>query len=245
MSAFSGRTGDAPPVVVGHRGGRGEGWPAENTIEAFAQAQKEGAAAIELDVRTCATGEVVVLHDADLTRMTNGTDARKVAQVPLRELVRLTLKDGARIPTLAEVLEWASTRLAVNVELKRDVADMLTLARVAARTIREGRADVLISSFDPLLLQAVRALAPRVPRAFLTLPRARPVVPPLGIHAVHLEREQATGAWVLAQKERGLKVGVWTVNDPVEAKDLAFLGVDWLITDAPGSIVRGLRMPDV
>ena len=48
------------PIGVGHRGGRGEGWPAENTMGAFAQAFAQGARAIELDVRTCAGGEIVV-----------------------------------------------------------------------------------------------------------------------------------------------------------------------------------------
>ena len=245
MTAFGGRRGDAPPLIVGHRGGRGEGWPAENTLEAFAKAAREGAGAIELDVRVCATGEVVVFHDVDLTRMTAGIDTRRVAQVPLRELVRIALPGDLRVPTLAEVLAWASTEVAVNVELKRDVPDMLALVRTAARTLREGRADVLISSFDPLLLQAARALAPRVPRAFLTLPRARPIVPPLGLHAVHFERDQATAANVLAQRDAGLKVGVWTVNDPEGARDLAFLGVDWLITDAPGAIGDALRAPEL
>ena len=51
------------PLVVGHRGGRGAGWPRENTIAAFEQARAQGARAIELDVRTC-DREVIVLHDA-------------------------------------------------------------------------------------------------------------------------------------------------------------------------------------
>lgn len=234
MSAFAGKSGKI--VVVGHRGGRGEGWPAENTLESFARAVERGADAIELDVRTCATGEAVVFHDVDLGRMTRGEDTRKVAQLTMRDLVRVRLVGGMRVPLLAEVLEWASTRCAVNVELKRDVPSRTALARAAAKHIREARADVLLSSFDPLLLTSMRALAPRTPRAYLTIPDARPVFPPLGLHAVHYGRQQATAENVQLAKQRKLKVGVWTINEEDEAKNLSKLGVDWLITDDPAKL---------
>ncbi len=241
MSAFSRKTLGSPPLVVGHRGGQGEGWPTENTLDAFAQAVSEGARAIELDVRVCAGGDVVVFHDADLTRLTAGKDTRKVAQVPLRELVRIPLAGDRRVATLAEVLTWAQDRVAVNVELKRDVPDIIALARAAARAIREGRADVLISSFEPQLLDAMRALIPRVPRAFLIMPRQRPKASPAGIAAVHLERQEATPAAISAHHAANQSVGVWTVNDAAEAKELALLGVDWIITDGPGRIATALH----
>jgi glycerophosphoryl diester phosphodiesterase len=227
-------------VVVGHRGGRGEGWPTENTLEAFGRAVSEGAHAIELDVRTCATGEAVVFHDADLGRVTRGENVRKVADLPMKEVVRVRLVGGARIPTLAEVLDWASTRCAINVELKRDVPSRTTLARAVAKATREARADVLFSSFDPYLLTTMRALSPRTPRAYLPIPDARPVFPPLGLFAVHYGRQQASSENVALAKQRKLKVGVWTVNDPEEAITLARLGVDWLITDGPGVVRAAL-----
>ena len=240
MSRFEG--GAARPVVLGHRGGRGEGWPAENTLEAFARAVTEGADGVELDVRTCASGEAVVFHDADLGRMTRGEDTRAVAKVTMRDLVRVRLTGGLRVPTLAEVLDWAKSRCAVNVELKRDVPSRTTLARAVGQQVREARADVLLSSFDPYLLTTMRALAPRTPRAYLTLPDARPVFPPLGLRAVHYARKQATAENIALAKERGLAVGVWTVNEDEEARNLARLGVSWLISDAP-AVVRAALGP--
>ena len=243
MSAFAGRGEGGKVLVVAHRGGRGEGWPAENTLESFARGVDEGAGAIELDVRTCATGEAVVFHDVDLARMTRGEDTRKVAQVTMRELVRVRVVGGARIPTLAETLDWAKARCAVNVELKRDVPSRTTLARAVGKNIREARADVLVSSFDPYLLTTMRALAPRTLRAYLTIPDARPVFPPLGLHAVHYGRQQATAENVALAKQRKLAVGVWTIDEEDEAKNLARLGVDWLITDAPGVLKKALASP--
>jgi glycerophosphoryl diester phosphodiesterase len=40
---------------------------------------------------------------------------------------------------------------------------------------------------------------------------------------------------------KGLRVGVWTVNDPREAVDLVALGAASIITDRPGDILTALR----
>jgi glycerophosphoryl diester phosphodiesterase len=247
--------GGAGALVVGHRGGRGEGWPPENTMAAFARAASEGALAIELDVRTCAGGDLVVFHDADLSRMTGGDDRRLVSELTLGQLGQLRLgAERERIPTLADVLHWARGRVAVNVEAKRDVADRVVLARAIARALRAHAAEVLLSSFDPLVLTALLALAPRIPRAWLTHDGQRryarawvPMALRAPIDAVHLERTQAAPELIDRFKRNGLAVGVWTVNDPSEARDLVRLGVDWIITDQPRAVheaIRGMNHED-
>jgi glycerophosphoryl diester phosphodiesterase len=232
-------------VVVGHRGGRGESWPTENTIAAFARAHAEGAKAIELDVRTCTGNHVVVMHDVDLARVTDGSDRRVVARLTLGELGRVAMgASRERIPTLDDVLGWAQGRLAVNVEAKHDVPDRLALARSVARALaRHPQVEVLLSSFDPTLLAMLAAATPRTPRAWLTHegqrawePVWRRLAERAPIDAVHLERTQASPETIARVQRAGKRVGVWTVNDPNEARDLAALGVDWLITDDPGSL---------
>jgi len=216
----------AVPLVVGHRGGRGEGWPRENTIAAFEQARAQGARAIELDVRTC-DGEVVVLHDAP-----------RVGQGQL----------DPEVPTLAEALTWARERdVAVNVEMKHDVPDRVRLARATVRIVTSSRADVLLSSFDPMLLAIAGIAAPRLPRALLVhsaqavwadLLQER-IGPPL-VQALHLERTQTDPRAVRRYLRRGLRVGVWTVNDLREAADLVALGVATIITDRAGDLLSSL-----
>ena len=216
----------AGALVVGHRGGRGEGWPRENTLAAFERARAEGARAIELDVRTCGTGEVVVLHDP------TGSS--------LAELRALG------VPTLAEALAGACENdVAVNVELKHDVPNRLVLVERVRRVLRPSRADVLLSSFDPLLLAAAAVALPATRRALLTSRAQRPQVPSAiatspFVHALHLERTQTNPATIGRYRRRGLRVGVWTVNDPREAADLVALGVETLITDAPGVLLEAL-----
>jgi glycerophosphoryl diester phosphodiesterase len=223
--------GDPAPaaraLVVGHRGGRGEGWPRENTIAAFERARAEGARAVELDVRTHA-GRVIVLHDAT-----------RASPAELRAM---------QVPTLDEALAWARERdVAVNVELKHDVPSRAALARAAARIVRASEADVLFSSFDPLLVAAAGALAPRVPRALLFHARQarwadalRAAMRPGFASTIHLERTQTEPRAIARARARGLRVGVWTVNDPDEAADLVALGVETIITDAPGRVLAAL-----
>jgi glycerophosphoryl diester phosphodiesterase len=238
-----------PLLVVGHRGGRGPGWPAENTLEAFERAREQGVLAIELDVRTSSDGAAMVFHDRDLSRMTGARDPRRVEDVPQAALRSIDLGEGARIPALGEVLAWARERdVAVNVELKYDVPDRLSLSRAALGAIQSIGADVIVSSFDPILLAMSAALAPRRPRALLTHAEqarwadvlqavsARPAV-----QAIHLERVQANERTVRRYARRGLRVGVWTVNDPAEAAALARWGAKSIITDRPGAVREVIR----
>jgi glycerophosphoryl diester phosphodiesterase len=85
-------------LILGHRGGRGEGWPAESSLEAFQRAKDERADGVELDVRLCASGEPVLVHDATLTRITNSRDTRPVHAVRRSDLPKL--EGGLSIPDL-------------------------------------------------------------------------------------------------------------------------------------------------
>jgi len=53
-------------------------------MEAFDRAVQLGVHFVELDVRTCASGELVVIHDADLQRLA-GSSAR-VSELSLLDL---------------------------------------------------------------------------------------------------------------------------------------------------------------
>ncbi len=239
------------PLVVGHRGGRGDGWPAENSLGAFEKAHKQGARAIELDVRTCAGGDVVVFHDETLERSTGGRDARLVSQVRWEELRRIDLAGGGSVPALTEVLAWARARgVAVNVEMKHDVPHRLDLARATTAAIRASGADVLLSTFDPLLLAMAGVAERSVPRALLThatqgrwADSLQETVRPPFVRALHIERTQAEADGLARYRRRGLRVGVWTVNDPDEARELVRLGASSIITDRPGDLLRALDPP--
>ena len=244
-------------VVLGHRGGRGEGWPAENTLEAFSRAIDEGADGIELDVRLTSDGVAVVFHDTTLARATEGRDVRAVDRVAYAALP--TIGGGLRIPRLVEVLDAMRGRI-VNVEIKADVAPMSMLGNVpdrmllvqkAAAAVKEARhSEVVFSSFDPLSVLALVALAPKVERAILVgmkTPRAGTALPlalRYAIVAAHLDESLVTPARAERLLRSKLRLAAWTVNDPARAAELARLGASWIITDAPGLVGAALRPCD-
>src|SRR5262245_38563325 len=107
------RSGERPRVF-GHRGAMG--YAPENTFASFERA-------VEIDVHLTADGEVVVIHDHDLSRTTDGEGI--VGEKTLAQLKSLDAGKwfgdellGQRIPTLGEVLEWAQGRCVLDVEIK-------------------------------------------------------------------------------------------------------------------------------
>lgn len=238
------------PLVLGHRGASAEA--PENTLPAFRLALAQGADGIELDVWRCATGEVVVVHDEELSRL-SGTPLR-VPDSPLAALRALDVGAwkgerfrGERIPLLAEVLE-ALPGAIVNVELKSRGGRDLALATAAADVIERAGAGsrVVVSSFDWRLLAAFRLASPDVAsgllfeetyawriRTYLGIRALRPA-------AVHPERALATDARIRGWAARGLAVNVWTVDEPAEASRLARAGAAALITNVPARVRAAL-----
>ena len=225
------------PLLLGHRGSRTRA--TENTLEAIEIAAAAGADGIEVDVRTCQSGELVVFHDPTVERLGDGVDRRAIADMPLSEICDLKLAAGARVPSLAQVLDCCRHhRLAVNVEMKSDVPSRRAVALATARALTDGDpgVTVVVSSFDPFMLGALRLLAPEVPTALLIGDSYRPLnrlARAMGSAAIHPERGFVSPQRLRRWKRQGLRVVVWTVNQPAEAFRLLSLGVDGIISDDP------------
>jgi len=137
----TGRIAPPPPPARGigaHRGASAT--HPENTLAAFREAVRLGAAMVELDLRRSADGQVVVMHDRTVDRTTNGKG--KVSKLKLARLRRLDAGRhrgdgfaGERIPTLAEVLDWAPPGVWLNLQIKGHATFLATDAarQVAAR----------------------------------------------------------------------------------------------------------------
>ncbi len=242
------RAAGAPPLVFGHRGVRGP--LPENTLAAFARAADEGADGIELDVRLSGSGDVIVLHDPDLSRVTDARDARLANELAWAELTRVDV-GGERIPKLADVLSLARDRgLLVNVELKHDEPRKTELVRGVKRVLAAsvlGLDRVILSTFHPKLALLCQAFLPGVGRAFICHYGQRSRRPfavgrALRAHAIHPEHTLLTPASAAACRRAGLALSSWTINDEAVARELASLGVDSLITDRPGAIRRALGL---
>ncbi len=154
--------------VIAHRGA--SGYAPENTRAAFERAIEMGADAIETDVRLSADGELVLMHDATVTRTTDGRGP--VADHTLAELRALDAGSwysdafaGERVPTLAELIEDVAPRIPVVLEIKDQAATAMTVEAIRAAGI-EGRVEVT-SFLWPAVVEAKR-LAPGLIVGFLT-----------------------------------------------------------------------------
>lgn len=202
----------------------------ENTLAAFQEAVAAGFPCIEMDLRLTHDGQVVVLHDAGIDRTTDGNG--RVADFTLDELAGYDTGSGP-IPSLDSVLRGLQKAPVLwNLEVKAKHAVEPTLELVEAHGL-EDRA--LVSAMDPRQLRAAKKRHPDVPRGLIVL---GPVdgddldaADAAGCTWLNLDHDFVTPETVVAVRERGFRIGVWTVNEPERAQELAGHGVDCVITD--------------
>ncbi len=222
-----------PPtfLCIGHRGARGH--EPENTLRSVRRALELGAHGIEIDV-WFADGELVVIHDAKLDRTTNGRGY--VSQKTFAQLRALDAGQGERIPTLREVFETVDRRAFIHIELKGRRTAGPVGALIAEFVEQRGWRceDFVVSSFHRAELRAMSD--PRIPIALLL---ARPT----RLYALSARRVRAsavnpalrfvTQRFVEDAHRRGLRVFVYTVNDPADLARMRAWGVDGVFTDFP------------
>jgi glycerophosphoryl diester phosphodiesterase len=153
-------------LVVGHRGSPDRA--PENTMASFEAALAIGVDAIELDVHMSRDGHLVVIHDQNLGRTTNGEGL-----VHEQTLVELRALDaGQRIPTFEEVLVRIGQHVPLQVEIK-GATDGVTEATIAMLRAHGQLDRSMITSFHLDRLPLVRSLAPSVQIGALVWGRAR------------------------------------------------------------------------
>jgi glycerophosphoryl diester phosphodiesterase len=220
-------------LLIAHR--LGAAWGPENTLQAFDAARRAGLRAFECDVKLSADGVPFLLHDDDLQR-TTGERGRASAQ-HWRAL-------ASRVPTLQALAAAAAPHaLTVNLEIKPDAdagsarqADWgRRIAGAAARLWAQAAQPPLLSSFSLPALQAAAQAAPQLPRAWLCaeLPSYwREAAQALRLEGVHLCAAREQGAAIAALRAQGLRVRLYTVNDPAAVAHWRTAGADAVFTDA-------------
>src|SRR3954471_3606765 len=212
---------------IGHRGAPRR--YLENTTPSFAEAVRQGADAIELDVHVTTDGLPVVHHDPVLSaRVTPASFIRKpIASINGAAISSIDLGAGSRIPTLAEVLEVMRGRKAY-VEVKE--GDIQAVADV----IDASGTTCAVHSFDHDAIASARRLAPHIPRGVLfdEWPRsAASIVERTAARDVWPKNSLVTPARIKELRGMGCRVIVWTVNDSQRIRELMEWGVDGICTD--------------
>jgi len=251
------RVDEGWPTNFAHRGASLRA--PENTLEAFRLAARGGAGGLELDVHMTSDGRVVVIHDDSMDRTTNGTGL--VRRMTFHEVQSLDVGyrftpdggttypyrgRGVRVPELGEVLrEFPGHKVNIDVKEEQPGVEAALL-----KTITDAGAGdrVLVVSEMPAVVERVRELSEnsistgasrQEIRDFYRLSRLRLeflVRPPYDALQVPVEyggREVVTPRFIKAAHNRGVRVDVWTIDDPGEMRRLLDLGADVIMTNRP------------
>ena len=208
------------PVFVAHRGASDRAL--ENSPAAFDLAVSDGADMIEFDVRLSADGVPVVFHD-DRTGRT-AREKLAVARTPAARLRAVRLKNGERLPFLADVLEIVGGSVPINIESKAPGA--IAAAAKALSAAGYG-GELLLSSGLRGECLAARDLLPRIPCGLVT---RRPSASDLafclrhGLSSVHPSRRLLTVLRLRKVAASGFPLLPYTVDDPGEAFALIAAG---------------------
>lgn len=221
------------PIIIAHRGASGT--CPENTLLAFRTALETGAGWLELDTQLV-ENELIVFHDDELERTTNGQGA--LADIGLKELRQLDAGQGEKVPFLHEVLSLATGRAQVNIELKGVGTGQATAALLNEFFAQQklGPGDILASSLRLEELLEFHRLMPEVRRAaiFEDLPNGfRSELKRLKCWSVHLQKSLITEKVIAMADQQNCRVFAWTVNEVAEAERLISCGVMGIFTDYP------------
>lgn len=253
------------PVNFAHRGASARA--PENTLEAFRLAAESGAGGLETDVHMTRDRHVVAIHDDTVDRTTEGSGAvRDMTLRQLRDLdagYRFTPDGGAtypyrgrevRVPELEEVFREFPEQ-AVNIDIKERqpgieeaVLGIIERAGAGDRTLVVSEEASVVERFREVSGGKVRTGASRAEiRRFYYLSRLRlemllrPRYDALQVPVDHGGRALVTPRFVEAARSIGVRVDVWTIDDPREMRRLLDLGAGVIMTNRPEALELVLR----
>jgi glycerophosphoryl diester phosphodiesterase len=214
-------------LTIGHRGVMGV--EPENTLRSFLAAERAGLDLIELDLHLSKDGALVVMHDAEVDRTTDGSGA--ITEKTLAELRALDAGRGERVPVFEEVLDAVRTPLQAEI---KDVAAARALAEVMHRRDLVGRVEV--SSFHDEAVAEIARLVPGVRTALIASRYGTDVVEravEAGAATVCLNIRRLTLEVVEHARKADLKIIAWVVNTLDHLRLVRALELDGATTDYP------------
>lgn len=245
-------------MVIAHRGASANA--PENTLAAIKKAIDLGAHAVEIDVRMTKDGELVVIHDASVSRTSNGKGA--VNEYTLAEIKMLDagswfdekFKDE-KIPTLNEVFSVIDSTVTLIIEIKDDSRYMSRMIDKVIRSVRKNSSHkkIILKSFNTKVLEHIRRFAPEIPLIyvygiripFLNFSIGSRVsfqdlftlnIDYLQPHSLLLSQD-----FVREAHANGYKIIAWDVDGENKMKRMIRIGVDAIETDNPDMLLKLLQ----
>ena len=223
--------------IIGHRGA--SALEPENTIPSFSRAASVGAWGVEADIYVLRDGNIVVFHDADVERMTNGVG--EIKNMDLVEIKALNIDNGnniykynnLKIPTLDEYLKCCvENKLtpiiefkAVNVKNVKDIVDKIKKYGLEDNTI-------IISTYSEWI-KYIRQYSNKIQFQYLndiTIENIN-LLKKYGNYGIDINIDKITKDKIDLAHLNGAKVNVWTVNNKNDINKLIDMGVDMITSD--------------
>jgi glycerophosphoryl diester phosphodiesterase len=230
------------PRIIAHRGG-GSLAP-ENTLAAMKKGAALGFKGVEFDVKLAKDATAFLLHDDTLQRTSNGKgpgNALTAAELSQLDAGGWFSQEyaGEPVPRFDAVAQYLIAHGTwANVEIKPSKGCDDETGKAVALATRELWRDValkpVLSSFSLISLRAAKVAVPELPRGYLVddIPREwAATMRELECAALHCNWKKLTRELASAIKAAGYGLLVWTVNDPLRARELLSWGVDALVTD--------------
>ena len=115
-----------------------------------------GADFVEVDVRMSKDNRLVIMHDADINRTTDGKGF--VKDYTLQELKKLDAGNGETIPTLDEVMECVKKRVGLVIEIKEPMTEGKILEKINENDLE----NTILTSFYHKSIKNARKMNPSV-----------------------------------------------------------------------------------
>ncbi|WP_426486608.1 glycerophosphodiester phosphodiesterase [Flavobacterium sp. 2] len=224
-------------LKIAHRGAKA--YEPENTLQAFQKALDLNSDGIELDVHLSADGNVIVIHDETIDKMTNGKGA--VNSFSLQELKSFSIAEKHQIPTLKEVFDVVNKKCFINIELKSAAALTKVVSLIDEYVSEKGwnYEHFIVSSFDWNALLEVHNLDSKIPIGVLTetdLNLALAFAETIKAKAIHPYYHLLNRENVQEMQQKGFLVLPWTVNIEEDIQKIKSYNVNGIISDFPDKI---------
>ena len=256
-----------PPLIIAHQGGDGI-WPGD-TMFAFEKAVEIGADVLEMDAHITEDGQVVLMHDEEVDRTTEGTGL--IEEMTLEELKQLDAAykwsndgdktfpyrgQGIQVPTLEELFrKFPQMHYVIEIKLTQNPIDQVLCNLIRKHNMQDK---VMVASFHDEAMQKFRDTCPEIAtsasrtevRNFVLLgkvflsgfvaPQYQSIQPPYDPKE-SMNIPIMTPRFIREAHAKNIKVEPWTVDDPELMKQYIEWGVDGIMTDRPDVMIDVLQ----
>ncbi len=223
------------PFVVAHRGA--SALEPENTISAVRKAIELGFDMIEVDIRLSKDGEVVLMHDSRVDRVTDGKG--EVRSLGLEEIRRLKVKGREKVALLRDIMEITRGKAALLLDIKDPDAALEALNLAKEKNMLE---QIVFNTSDLETLERIRELEPEARLSYSPSIQDNlvEIARRLNLFMASIRFDLITRKLIETMHKLGVRVTSWGTNDPSIIQKLIYMGVDGIIIDDP-QLIRNIH----